>query len=439
MSDYASELPIRSQYPGQVLSDDVIIKLGDGTNPTTQFASVDTHGSVQSRIADAAGDIMGSQNLSSSYWLQVVSPNIGSASPATASTFAGLAAGEYLSTLPTLTTGEQVALQLNSQGVLLTAPNYDLSPATQAITVQDTGSTSTAEFNQTWITGSATAGSTATFTTATDETVSFEISGTWTGTLEAETSVDGGVTWVATNAHITGSPINTAQYTGNVIAFLNVAAKTQFRIRATAAMTGSATVAIVTSTNEASVYVANPIKLVDANTANEANILAGLMAASTSNTALVVALSPNTPLPAGANNIGFTNSNLYVSGNPVTVSNPVPVTITSASSGTPIQNMVTLTAIAASGNATATYTVPATHTFSFERVWISAEGRIKVIVSNNGTAIYTAFNSSADPNIDITVTAPPTIVAGNSITVQVFNLEAGADNAYVTFEGNQIT
>ena len=48
MADYNSETPIRSQLPGQVLPDDVIIKIGDATNPTTQMASVDVHGSQYS-------------------------------------------------------------------------------------------------------------------------------------------------------------------------------------------------------------------------------------------------------------------------------------------------------------------------------------------------------------------------------------------------------
>jgi hypothetical protein len=58
MADFDSELPIRSQLPGQVNPDDVIVKIGDATNPTTQQASVDTFGSLQSRIADASGNVI---------------------------------------------------------------------------------------------------------------------------------------------------------------------------------------------------------------------------------------------------------------------------------------------------------------------------------------------------------------------------------------------
>jgi hypothetical protein len=490
MADYNSELPIRSSLPGQVLPDDVIIKIGDGTNPTTQLASVDVHGSVQSRIADASGDVMGSQLLSATYWLQIVEPSNGPTAPGTAAAYSSLIGGQYNSTLPTLTTGQQSAIQVNANGILLTAPTPDQYPSTQSITAQDTATTSTAAFNQTWYTGTPTAGSAATFTLLSDETAMFEISGTWTGTLQCEISVDGGTTWVANSLHISASPINTAQFTGNVIGFTNIAAKTQIRIRAISAWTGTATVRINLSVNSESIYVANPIKLLDGSSSTstvEANILAASTAASATNTSLVVALSPNTPLPSGTNALGTVNAsnfpttvdtnygtvdsstirtasqignaagaadfnngatdaqtlrvaaNLAVAGANVTVSNPVPVTITSASAGTPIQQYLTSANLASGASATLTYTVPAGHTFSLERIWASASGKIKVVVQNGATTIYAAFNSTANPNIDITVTAPPTIAAAGTVNVTITNEDKAAFDVYATVEGNQIT
>jgi hypothetical protein len=44
MSDIGSELPIRSNLPGQVNPDDVIVKIGDATNPATQQLGVDASG-----------------------------------------------------------------------------------------------------------------------------------------------------------------------------------------------------------------------------------------------------------------------------------------------------------------------------------------------------------------------------------------------------------
>lgn len=117
MADIASELPIRTQLPGQVNYDDVIIKIGDGTTPS-QLAAVDTHGSLASIIKDAAGNAIGDQNLSSSWWLQVVGPQVASSAPGTASAFASLTAGMHSATLPTLTDGQQAAIQLDASGRL---------------------------------------------------------------------------------------------------------------------------------------------------------------------------------------------------------------------------------------------------------------------------------------------------------------------------------
>ena len=61
MSDIASELPIRSQLPGQVLPDDVIVKIGDGTNPTTQFLAVDSSGRITTLMDDGSGNPITSQ------------------------------------------------------------------------------------------------------------------------------------------------------------------------------------------------------------------------------------------------------------------------------------------------------------------------------------------------------------------------------------------
>lgn len=590
MADYSSELPIRSQLPGQSLPDDVIIKIGDGTNPTTQFAAVDTHGSLSSVIKDTAGNAIGDQLLSTTYWLQTVQPSNGPVAPGTAASFSELIGGQYNSTLPTLTTGQQSAIQVNSNGILLVANEPDFTPATQPITAQDIASTSTAVYNQTWFSGTPTAGSTASFTLNAQETGMIEVTGTWTGTLQIEVSVDGGTNWIAHAVHLLGSTIFTATATGNFMGSINVAAKTNVRVRATSAWTGTAIVRINESLNPSSIYVANALKLVDGSSATSQtlmNILAASTAASTTNTAIVVALSPNTPLPAGtnllgsvnqgtspwvtsdladgsvtggsaatksmlgglvfntaaptltnaqqaalqgdaagnlkvnlqtalpagANNIGSVNqgtspwitsdladgsvtggtagsksmlgggqyntvaptltnaqqaalqldvngnlkvdlatpipagtnaigsvlANLQVANAPVTVANPVPVTITSGSAGTPIQQYLTSVALAKNNSVTLTYTVPAGHTFSLERIWASASGKIKVVVQNGATNIFAAFNSTANPNIDFTITAPPTIAAAGTVNVIITNIDNAAMDVYATVEGNQIT
>lgn len=118
MADIASELPIRTQLPGQVNYDDVIMKIGDATNPSTQQTVVDIHGSLASVIKDAAGNAIGDQNLSSTWWFQTVGPELASSAPGTASAFAALVAGKHSSTLPTLADGQQAALQVDANGRL---------------------------------------------------------------------------------------------------------------------------------------------------------------------------------------------------------------------------------------------------------------------------------------------------------------------------------
>lgn len=57
MSDFASSLPVRTQSPG-----DVVTILADATNPATQQAAVDTHGSVVITPRDASGTAYGITN-----------------------------------------------------------------------------------------------------------------------------------------------------------------------------------------------------------------------------------------------------------------------------------------------------------------------------------------------------------------------------------------
>lgn len=172
---------------------------------------------------------------------------------------------------------------------------------------------------------------------------------------------------------------------------------------------------------------------------NVGGVTAASAAAIATQPAQVVALSPNSPVPAGTNAIGSVLANIQVANAPVTIANPVPVTITTASAGTPIQSYQTSSAVAVGSTVTLTYTVPASHTFSLERVWVTASGKIKAVVQNGTTTIFAAFNSTANPNIDLTVTAPPTLAAASTVNVLITNNDLLAFDVYATIEGNQIT
>lgn len=60
MSDINSGLPVRTQLPGQVAYDDVIVKIGDGTTPS-QLLGVDSAGLIGSKLYDGAGSAITSQ------------------------------------------------------------------------------------------------------------------------------------------------------------------------------------------------------------------------------------------------------------------------------------------------------------------------------------------------------------------------------------------
>jgi hypothetical protein len=176
-----------------------------------------------------------------------------------------------------------VALSPNSQ------PYTDSSPATQNITAQDTNTTSTTVANgQTFFTGTPTAGSAATFTLASQETVTVQVTGTWTGTLQAESSMDGGTTY-------TVLPIQQGTYqsawTQNFKGTGNVGGTTQFRIRATAAWTGTATVKVVTSSNP---YVTTNVVTDTTNSASLAALNAAVQVATSGQNSVALEITNST-------------------------------------------------------------------------------------------------------------------------------------------------
>src|ERR1035437_1273567 len=61
MADIESGLPIRSQLPSQANYDDIIVKIGDATNPATQQLGVDAAGKIEVKLDDSAGNGITSQ------------------------------------------------------------------------------------------------------------------------------------------------------------------------------------------------------------------------------------------------------------------------------------------------------------------------------------------------------------------------------------------
>jgi hypothetical protein len=204
-------------------------------------------------------------------------------------------------------------------------------PLTASITAQDTGSTSTSFANsQAFITGTPTAGSTASFSFSSFEAVEVQVTGVWTGTLMTEVSMDSGTTWFARGVKQSGLSYISNSFTANFEGGLNVAGITNFRVRSTAAWTGTATVAVVQSVNTASVIVSNPQMLRDGTTQSIVNtIKPASTAAVAADPALVVAVSPNNTVSV----VGNVASGSADSGNPVKVGSVFNSTLPTPSSG----------------------------------------------------------------------------------------------------------
>lgn len=147
----------------------------------------------------------------------------------------------------------------------VTSTLLDATPSTVNITAQDSVSTTTAMANsQNFITGTPTAGSSAAFSLSSQGSLRVLVTGTWTGTLVTEMSIDSGTTWLTIGVHQTGTAYASSSFTANFSGNLNVGASTNFRVRSTAAWTGTAIVRVVESVNPASIYIANTLKISDA-------------------------------------------------------------------------------------------------------------------------------------------------------------------------------
>lgn len=513
MADFSSALPIRSELVGQVVYQDIITKLGDATNPTTQQAAVDTFGSQFSVIRDTAGNAIGDQLLSTTYWFQVVGPANGSANGGTAASFSELVGGIYNSTPITLTTGQQSSLQLNSSGYLYIAStpaslgydtNYGTVGATTLRTAAEIGNaTGAANFNygavgaQTLRVASQignTTGAADFGAGGTDAQTLRTASNLYDGSGNAISSTGGALnvsavqsgTWTVQQGTPPWSFIgtltnnNAAPAANNIGSLVALAEGTLSPTRYTTGdqvllvtdLAGNTNVdlqyykgAAVSTTNPIATTISDGTNVITAaisayGTAPTGTEVMGVNAYITNTVPVTLPYDTNygavdaTTLRTAAQignatgaadfNNGATGAqtlrvaaNLAIAGANVTTSNPVPVTVVSSVPGTNIQDYHTSAALAAGASVTFTYTVVATHTFSLERAWSSASGKIKAVLQNNGSTIMVGFNSTANPNIDMTIVAPPTIVAGNTVTVIITNMDLVAFDVYATIEGNQ--
>lgn len=399
MSDFNSSLPVRTQTNG-----DVVTQICDAS-VVTQKMAVNAAGSAQINGQGVAG------------------------TPA----------------------GGVVSIQGVTGGMALPVTSAtDMFPANLTVTAQDTASTSVSQYGgQTVYSGTPTTGSAAVFTLSSNETGMLEITGTWTGTLQSEISTDAGSTWIAHAIHIIGTSIFSPSFTANATGSLNLAAKTFYRVRATATWTGTATIKLNLSANPSSVYVANSIKLVDGSSTLSTNTLtikAASTAALATDTAAVVAISPNNIVGSNIAQIGGATpsagnalpSQIAVNGTFVSSSNPFPVTIDPAALGTPENYYTDSSSVAAGSSVTQNTTVGGTVGFYLQQVVASGSGKCKAVFQIAGVPKFVGFNSTANPNIKIPVPNNTLIATGTVISVVMTNTDLLAQDLYSTISGYQI-
>jgi hypothetical protein len=389
MSDYSSELPVRSNLPGQVAPDDIIIKIGDATSPTTQQAKVDTHGSLYIVNADSAGNLIGDQLLSATYWLQVVDPSTGPASPGASAAYSELIGGQYNTTLPTLTNGEQSAIQVDSHGRLLVTTtlgydtNYGVVGANTLRTASQIGNaTGAANFNY--------------------------------GAVNAQT--------LQVAAQL-GNPTGAIDYNYGTIDGQAIRSAAQIGNATGAADFNWGTVGA--QTLRVAAEVGNAAGLADfgagATTAQTLRVTANQGAPNTAANAWPISITSN----------GAANS----------AANPVFVSVDTVP-GTTVDDFKQAVAIAVNASDTHIYTAGGTTFFYFDQVIAAGSGLTKMLVQvETGVATgifvtkFVQFNSTADASMDVTLASPIAVPTGVRVEVIMTNLDKGAQDLYSTICG----
>lgn len=324
-------------------------------------ADIVTVAAITAALPAGANNI-GSVNQGTSPWI-VKDQGDGPVTPGTVASFSMLIGGQYNTTLPTLTTGQQAAIQVDSSGRLLVA----------TVSGQDTNY----------------------------------------GTV--------GVNTQRSAAQI-GNATGAADFN--------------------AGATGAQTLRTVANQGAANT-IANawPQKITDGT--NTAAVKAASTAAAATDPALVVGLSPNSPLPAGTNLLGATN--VFSGGTAVSNTNPLFVTVTNATPGTPVMyyNATSNIALAAT-DSTSSYTVTTGKTFSVKKVFVSSSIRVRADfqISLNGTVfttIATMFTSTAGGNqaFDLDEIAVNVTGTGSLARVVFTNDDVKIASAYASILGSE--
>ena len=129
-------------------------------------------------------------------------------------------------------------------------------------------------------------------------------------------------------------------------------------------------------------------------------------------------------------------------GEAFSANNPLPVAI-SEFEGDEVCDYNTSSAVASDATVNHDYTVTAATTFVGSRVWVSGSGKLKAEVrledapaAGTYTSIFVAFNSTANPNIDIPLDKIcGKQVAGAIVRIAITNRDNQAQDVYSTLAG----
>lgn len=412
MSDFASSLPVRTENNG-----DVRVFLSDGTTPS-QFASVDTFGSQSSIIRDASGNAVTTQANGGQRALDVRSQSNGPVTPGTVANFSDLIGGQYNTVLPTLTNGQQSAVQVDSNGRILVNTsnnddhNYGVVGANTLRTAAQIGNaTGAANFNF--------------------------------GSVGAQT---------LRVASQLGNATGAADFSFGAIGAqtLRVAAQLSNATGALDYGTGSATAQTlrVTLSNFPATLDTN-YGVVGANTLRTASQIGNSTGAADFNAGAT-----------GAQTLRVTSNQ----GAPNTVANSWPVTLTDgvdaiavntdgsinvviadSTPGTPVNNYNTAASVAAAATSTHDYTVTAGKTLYLNQIEASGSAKMKIevrIETGVATSVFDTkwvqFNSTADTNMTIHIDNPIAVATGVRVRIIRTNKDNQAQDLYSTISGYEL-
>ena len=126
--------------------------------------------------------------------------------------------------------------------------------------------------------------------------------------------------------------------------------------------------------------------------------------------------------------------------------NPIPVTFVD-NEGTEVNNYNNNAgvAVAAASTADHVYTVTAAKTLKLSKIWATASGKLKIevqietaVASGVYNTKFVAFNSTANPNIDLVINENIAVAAGVRVKVIRTNKDNQSQDVYSTICGHEI-